>query len=86
MQRPAPAAGPDEDLVGAPGLIEVTGVRPADAVAETDVDSEAGAAGVDDVDDLAVGKTEDVHAVSASTKSALAVAPSTRSMASRRGR
>jgi hypothetical protein len=86
VQRPAPAAGLDEDFVGALGLIVVTGVRPADAVAEADADSEAGAAAVDDVDGLTLSEVDDVHAASASTKSALAAAPSTRSMASRRGR
>jgi len=86
VQRPTSAAGLDEGFVGALGLIVVAGVRPADAVAETDVDGGADAAAVDDVDDVAVGTTEDVHAASASTKSALATAASIRSMASRRGR
>jgi hypothetical protein len=86
VQRPAPAAGLDEDFVGALGLIVATGVRPADAVVETGVDSEAGAAAVDDVDDLTVGEADDVHAASASTTSALAAAASTRSRATRRER
>jgi hypothetical protein len=86
VQRPTPAAGLDEGFVGALGLIVVAGVRPADAVAETDVDSEAGAAAVDDVGDVAVGTTEDVHAARTSTKRALATAPRIRSIASRRGR
>jgi len=83
VQRVAPPAELDDAVVGALGAVVVTGVRPADAVAETVADADADA--VDDVDDPAVGDAEDVHAASASTKSALAAAPSTRSMDAQRG-
>jgi hypothetical protein len=86
VQRPTPPAGLDEEFVGALGLIVAMGVRPADAVTDAGVDSEAAAAALDDVDDLTLGEAEDVHAASASTRSALAAAPSTRSKATRRGR